>query len=253
MQGQIENEKKTAGKTAQKLFENKKLLKNVDQLATKSFVPTKKVVSDGPTLGANLGFLKGFGETIKMFPTLTGGVALNTILGVDPTSAVDRASIAAETAFAPQLVKQAAKFGPVTQKFLNIGLSPAAAMRVAKVAQPAGIATLAGEGLYNVAKYSKPNYYIGPDGEPTFYKREKATDVLPTMLDVYEQADKISREQGIPYQEALKQVNFEKFERLNRAGGGIAGLSGGDKSGPPPEAGPNSQGLSSLMKRGTNI
>ena len=94
----------------------------------------------------------------------------------------------------------------VTQKFLNIGLSPAAAMRVAKVAQPAGIATLAGEGLYNVAKYSKPNYYIGPDGEPTFYKREKATDVLPTMLDVYEQADKISREQGIPYQEALKQV-----------------------------------------------
>ena len=35
--------------------------------------------------------------------------------------------------------------------------------------------------------------------------------------------------------------------------GGIAGLSGGDKSGPPPERGPNSEGLSSLLKRGTNI
>jgi hypothetical protein len=34
MQGQIENEKKTAGKTAQKLFENKKFLKNIDVLAT---------------------------------------------------------------------------------------------------------------------------------------------------------------------------------------------------------------------------
>ena len=37
------------------------------------------------------------------------------------------------------------------------------------------------------------------------------------------------------------------------AKGGIAGLSGGDKSGPPPERGPNSEGLSSLLKRGTNI
>jgi hypothetical protein len=35
--------------------------------------------------------------------------------------------------------------------------------------------------------------------------------------------------------------------------GGIAGLSGGDKSGPPPERGPDSQGLRSLMKRGINL
>ena len=30
------------------------------------------------------------------------------------------------------------------------------------------------------------------------------------------------------------------------------GLSGGDKSGPPPERGPNPQGLLSLMKRARN-
>ena len=36
----------------------------------------------------------------------------------------------------------------------------------------------------------------------------------------------------------------------NLAGGGIAGLSGGDKSGPPPESGPLSQGLPGLLKRG---
>ena len=35
--------------------------------------------------------------------------------------------------------------------------------------------------------------------------------------------------------------------------GGIAGLSGGDKSGPPPERGPDSEGLRSLMKRGINL
>jgi len=37
------------------------------------------------------------------------------------------------------------------------------------------------------------------------------------------------------------------------ADGGIAGLSGGDKSGPPPERGPLPQGLPSLMKRGMKI
>ena len=36
----------------------------------------------------------------------------------------------------------------------------------------------------------------------------------------------------------------------NMAGGGIAGLSGGDKSGPPPESGPASQGLRSLFNNG---
>ena len=37
------------------------------------------------------------------------------------------------------------------------------------------------------------------------------------------------------------------------ADGGIAGLSGGVKSGPPPESGPTSEGLPSLMKRGMKI
>ena len=39
----------------------------------------------------------------------------------------------------------------------------------------------------------------------------------------------------------------------NMAGGGIAGLSGGDKSGPPPESGPASQGLRSLIKNGRKL
>ena len=39
----------------------------------------------------------------------------------------------------------------------------------------------------------------------------------------------------------------------NLAGGGIAGLSGGDKSGRPPESGPASQGLRSLIKNGRKL
>ena len=40
---------------------------------------------------------------------------------------------------------------------------------------------------------------------------------------------------------------------LGFAGGGIAGLSGGDKSGRPPESGPASQGLRSLIKNGRKL
>jgi biotin operon repressor len=222
MQGQIENEKKTAGKTAQKLFENKKLLKNVDQLATKSFVPTKKVVSDGPTLGMNLGFLKGFGEAIKAVPTPTGTALLTGALGVDPTSAIDRASIGAEAALAPQLVKQVSKItsNPIYQRFLNLGLSPTAAMRVARVASPIGLASLIGEATV---------------------KGAKDTMAAAKQIDAIQDQD-LQRQE---YDNLIRNI-------VGYAGGGIAKLAG-DPSGPPPERGPNSQGLSSLMKRGTNI
>ena len=48
-------------------------------------------------------------------------------------------------------------------------------------------------------------------------------------------------------------VTGQGFGSQFLAGGGIAGLSGGDKSGPPPERGPNPQGLPSLLKRVRNI
>jgi hypothetical protein len=52
-----------------------------------------------------------------------------------------------------------------------------------------------------------------------------------------------------------KAVNYmpevQEYYRGNQfAGGGIAGLSGGDKSGRPPESGPASQGLRSLFNNG---
>ena len=48
-------------------------------------------------------------------------------------------------------------------------------------------------------------------------------------------------------------VTGQGFGSQFLARGGIAGLSGGDKSGPPPERGPNSPGLPSLLKRVRNI
>jgi len=178
--------------------------------------------------------------------------------GYDLSRTGDRIGFEAEAALAKPLVKQVLGvtdkiknpiFKKIAERASLAGMSPAFALKAARTATPLGLGALGVEGLYNVAKYSEPSYYIGPDGEPTFYKREKAADVLPTMLDVYEQADKISREQGIPYQEALNQVNFERFGKLSMASGGLANLT--DTI--PPESGPMSEGLRSLYNNGRKL
>ena len=58
------------------------------------------------------------------------------------------------------------------------------------------------------------------------------------------------------YDEIIKDAGMSAIAEgggiANLAGGGIA-KQAGDSSGPPPESGPNSQGLLSLMKRGMKI
>jgi hypothetical protein len=73
----------------------------------------------------------------------------------------------------------------------------------------------------------------------------KTEEAKQKVLETYDERLK-EREIG-PY---AKPFDFSYGEFSN---GGIAGLSGGDKSGPPPERGPDSEGLRSLMKRGINL
>ena len=198
------------------------LKKYVDRSVKTGAIGLEKLdqaTSSGPTLGMNLGFLKGFGEAIKAVPTPAGAVALNLGLGVDPTSAIDRASIAAEAAFAPGLVKQAAKFGPVAQRFFNLGLSPAMAARAARIASPIGLASLAAEGAYQAGKFTKKRI-----GELKAMSPEERAEL---------------RQKGEAF----------AFDPFQAAGGGIAKLAG-DPSGAMLESmNPDSQGLRSLKKR----
>ena len=207
------------------LFKAAKIKPNIDlaPVTQKEIKGIKKILkSEGPTLGANIGFLKGFGEAIKAVPTPTGTALITGALGVDPTSAIDRVSIGAEATLAPQLVKQVSKItsNPIYQRFLNLGLSPTAAMRVARAASPIGLASLIGEATIGGAKESMKE---------------------SERIDAIQDQDTQMQE----YDNLIKNIT-------GYAGGGIAKLAGVN-SGPPPEAGPNSQGLSSLMKRGTNI
>jgi hypothetical protein len=114
------------------------------------FDPTlmKKVISD-------------LGKSVNVGLGPTGILALNSYLGVDPTESVDRAALGLEAALAKPLVQGATSVtdqikNPMLRKIAEratlAGMSPALAMKVARVANPVGIATLAGEAIYNVGK-----------------------------------------------------------------------------------------------------
>jgi hypothetical protein len=166
---------------------------------------------------------KGAGAVLKAVPTPAGTVGLTAGFGVDPTSAIDRASIAAEAAFAPALVQQAAKFSPAVQRVLNLGLSPQMALRAARIASPIGIASLGAEGAYQLGKFTKDRI-------------------------------KQLREMSPEDREELRRKGDEfAFSEFAAAGGGLA-KQAGDRSGAMLRSmNPDSQGLSGLLKRANKI
>ena len=142
----------------------------------------------------------------------------------------DRIGAAAELVLAPTLVSWTDKLTkPIknkavrsaTTQLLNLGMKPATAMRVARIASPLGLLSLGGEGLYHM--YKKGHF-----------DKER---MMPSLMD------------RTAYEGAQREY-FDKDQPMF-AGGGIAGLSGGKRFGPPPESGPMPQGggLSSQFNR----
>ena len=133
-----------------KILDDPTSTKSVPLYSNPLFDPTlmKKVISD-----------LGKGVNVGLGPT--GILALNTALGVDPTQSIDRAGLGLEAALAKPLVQGATSVtdqvkNPMLRKIAEraalAGMSPAMAMKVARIASPIGIASLAGEGLYQVGK-----------------------------------------------------------------------------------------------------
>jgi len=149
---------------------------------------------------------------------------------LDLTKAENRITLAAEAAFAPELVKASIgatkgmkdrKKQKSIQRLLNLFLKTPTALKYARIASPIGIASLGAEGLYQAGKFTK-----------------KRIDELRSMTP--EQRAEL-RSQGAR----------QAFDPFQAAGGGLA-KQAGDRSGPPPERGPNPQGLPGLLKRVRN-
>ena len=152
---------------------------------------------------------------------LPASLAFNYFAGIDPKSSLDRTILGAELATAPSTLAAAKS---VTDKIPNKLLQKVAQvatgstpffLKAARIAQPVGIATVGGELVNKVIKESEPNYYIDPQTqEPTFYDRENAADVFPSMIDANEQAYKIAKERGISYEDAVKEIDYTRFKNL---------------------------------------
>ena len=101
--------------------------------------------------------------------------------------------------------------------------------------------------------------------EDLFDKKDDIVDILNSKIakerKKYSYNQKIQEEPSqLNFYDDIVQSNFrdktgpffDYQKRKNKAGGGIL-KQAGDSSGPPPESGPNSQGLQGLIKRGMKI
>ena len=96
--------------------------------------------------------------------------------------------------------------------------------------------------------------------EDFFDKKDRIIDNINAKISRAKAKGLDSQEIGegqIEFYDDITKSNFKTktgpfFDRRKRAGGGIL-KQAGDSSGPPPESGPNPQGLQGLMKRGMKI
>ena len=130
----------------------------------------QKLVSEAPTFRSNPFFdpklmSRVIGDIGSGLGSPTALIGLNVGLGVDPRSSLDRAILGTEAALAPAGIKAltsrldtiknpAVRKGIETLAGLRLPgvFTPANVMRAARFASPLGIATLAGEGLYQLGK-----------------------------------------------------------------------------------------------------
>jgi len=223
MQGQVDNEKRTAGKTAQKLFKNKELLKDVDKLAVQGFRPGERGSIDRQLLidaGKGLGkagtfafdkVVRPLGTRAASIPLAGLTVAENIRKGENVADAVIDPLVGLELSFPGLFKENVAKIttNPTAQRILNLG-------RFARLTTPVGLGiTAAGLGI-DAAKFT----------------RDRIKE-LQAMTP--EQRQQLRAEQSA--------LAFEGA----RDGGLI-----GKKSGPPPISGPTphgDEGLPGIFKR----
>ena len=276
-------------------------------------------------LGRTIG--GAFGPTGLAGLTVAGG-------GYDLSSPLDRFILGTEAAFAPELVKgtigatkgmKNRALQKVAQRALNLGMSVPTALKVARIASPLGLATLAGEGIYQVGKLGfeeqKRFDALTPEQQAAERAEQEAfafdiegakdggrmgfksgalrkgiqalidksvkstpkdtTTELDKLIkktldeDLFDKKDRIvdsiniseaKKRKNYPYNmrvfeepknldfyRAIKESNFRTktgpfFDRTKKAGGGLL-KQAGDRSGAPPESGPNPQGLQGLLNR----
>jgi len=118
----------------------------------------------------------------------------------------------------PDVLKRLGSKVSTAKKFydtvLRMGVAPRLVPHLIKGMTGAGLIMIAGDVAHKVATESQPGMLIDKEtGEPKAFDREKASFVMPTMIDAYEQASKYAQENKIPYEEAFKTLFGDKTFR----------------------------------------
>ena len=140
-------------------------------------------------------------------------------------------------------LKQAALFG------IRMGIP----MRVISAINPVGWALTGATAYRAIQKEFEGKMRKTPLTESEQMDIQERKTAVPRMLDTYEQATKLAKDQGISYEDALKQLNKPNVPGIDfslpkpietLAGGGMVGIR--KPNALPPTGGPMSQGLRSL-------
>ena len=152
---------------------------DVGKLPPEKGLSTAEKIAAGTAAAGTVGTKTGrklLGKAVNLGFGPTGILGINAYLGIDPTSGVDRTVAAGEAALLPQAVKGVTSVtDKIKNPFLRKGIetlagvripgvmNPANALRIARVASPIGIATLVGEGLYQLGKKGYDQYQLMKD------------------------------------------------------------------------------------------
>ena len=150
-------------------------------------------------------------------------------------------------------LKQAALFG------IRMGIP----MQVLKTISPIGWTLTAGTAGYKMKNWADENLQWKPLTEQQQTDIQERKTAVPGMFNTFEQASKLAKDQGISYDEALKQLNKPNVPGINfidfslpkpvetLAGGGMVGIR--KPNALPPTGGPQSGGLPSLYNNGRKL
>ena len=117
-----------------------------------------------------------------------------------------------------------------------LGIRMGIPMQVLKTISPIGWTLTAGTVGYKMKNWADENLQWKPLTEQQQTDIQERKTAVPRMLDTYEQASKLAKDQGISYDEALKQLNKPNVPGINfidfslpkpvetLAGGGMVGI-----------------------------
>ena len=140
-------------------------------------------------------------------------------------------SLAGSALLWPDIMKRLGSKVTTAQNFydkvLRMGVAPRLVPHLIKGMTGAGLIMIAGDVAYRAKKFADQLDFDRPLTEEQRTDIQERKTAVPRMFDTYEQASKIAQEQGISYEEALKQLDKPNVPGITFNQGGRAGFKYG--------------------------